>query len=111
MNLILLPLYILKFWYLEAPIALLKYFFHLNKAFFHLFSLPLMLRTFFRPWKNEYREGLVRFSIFMGIVFKTFFIIADLFIFAFLILFEIILYVAFLAWPVVTFYMLFVKLI
>lgn len=111
MSIILLPFYILKFWYLEAPIKLLKYFVHLNKAFFHLFSLPLMLRTFFKPWKNEYREGLVKFSIFMGMVFKTMFIIADIFLFSLLFLFEVVVFMAFLAWPVLTFYMLFVKLI
>lgn len=111
MSIILLPFYILKFWYLEAPINLLIYFFHLNKAFFNLFSLPLMIRTFFRPWKNEYRKGLIRFSIFMGIVFKTMFIIADIFLFAFLLMLEIVLFIAFLAWPILTFYMLFVKLI
>nr|MBI5455661.1 hypothetical protein [Candidatus Levybacteria bacterium] len=111
MSIILLPFYILKFWYLEAPINLLKYFFHLNKAFFHLFSLPLMLRTFFKPWKNEYREGLIKFSIFMGMAFKSIFIIADIFLFLFLLLLEVVLFMGFLAWPIITFYMLFVKLI
>ncbi|HYM65459.1 MAG TPA: hypothetical protein VES68_03175 [Candidatus Sulfotelmatobacter sp.] len=110
MSLILLPLYILKFWYLEAPIKLLRYFFHLNKAFFNLFSLPLMIKTFFRPWKNEYREGLVKFSIFMGMVFKTMFIVADLFILFFLILFEVIVFMGFLAWPVLAFYLPFIKI-
>jgi hypothetical protein len=111
MSIVLLPFYILKFWYLEAPIKLFAYFFHLNKAFFHLFSLPLMLRTFFRPWKNEYREGLVKFSIFMGMVFKTLFIMSDLLIFSLLLIFEIIIFIAFLAWPFVAIYMLFVKII
>ena len=111
MGIILLPFYILKFWYLEAPAKLLNYFFHLNKAFFNLFSLPLMIRTFFRPWKNEYREGLIKFSIFMGMAFKTVFIVADVFIFLFLLLFEIILFLAFLIWPLATFYVPFVKLI
>lgn len=111
MSIILLPFYILKFWYLEAPINLLKYFFHLNKAFFHLFSLTLMLKTFFKPWKNEYREGLIKFSIFMGMVFKTMFIVADIFLFSLLLLFEVVLFIAFLAWPILTFYITFTKLI
>lgn len=111
MSIILLPFYILKFWYLEAPVKLLTYFFHLNKAFFHLFSLPLMIRTFFRPWKNEYREGLIKFSIFMGMAFKSMFIIADIFLFSLLLLFEVVLFIAFLAWPLATFYIPFVKLI
>lgn len=111
MSIILLPFYILKFWYLEAPLALLKYFYHLNKAFFHVFSLPLMIRTFFRPWKNEYREGLVKFSIFMGMVFKTMFIIADLFLFFFLLVLEVIIFITFLIFPLAAFYIPFVKLI
>lgn len=111
MGVVLLPFYILKFWYLEAPVKLLYYFFHLNKAFFHLFSLPLMIRTFFRPWKNEYRKGLVGFSIFMGVAFKSMFIIADIFLFVALLLFEVVLFIAFLAWPLATFYIPFVKLI
>jgi hypothetical protein len=111
MSLVLLPFYILKFWYIEAPLNLLKYFYYLNRAFFHLFSLPLMIRTFFKPWKNEYREGLIKFSIFMGIIFKTMFIVADLFLFFFLVLFEIVVFVAFLAFPLAAFYIPFTKLI
>ncbi len=111
MNLVLLPFYVLKFWYFEAPVRLIKYFLNLNKVFFHFFSLPLMLRTFFRPWKNEYREGLVRFSIFMGIVFKTMFIIVDLMLFSALLIFELIVFFVFLTWPFLAFYISFVKII
>lgn len=111
MGLIILPFYIFKFWYFEAPIALLSYFFNLNKSFFHFFSLPLMIRTFFKPWKNEYRKGLVGFSIFMGMVFKTLFIAADLVLFFFLILFEIAGFILFSAFPVLAFYLAFVRLI
>jgi hypothetical protein len=104
------PLYILKFWYLEAPKQLLSFFISLDKAFLGVFSLPLMLKTFFRPWKNEYREGLVGFSIFMGVVIKSLFILADLVLFIGLIIFEIILFIGFLIWPFATFVLPFVKL-
>ena len=109
-KLILLPLNILKFWYLEAPFLLFSYFSSLNIAFLNLFSLSLMIKTFFKPWKNEYREGLIRFSIFMGIAIKSILIITDLFLLAFLVVFEIIVFIAFLAWPFATFYMPFLKL-
>lgn len=109
MRLLLLPLYILKFWYLEAPLALFAYFMSLNRTFLNLFSLPLMLRTFFRPWKNEYRKEFVRFSIFMGMAFKTILIAIDLILFLALIIFELALYAVFLAWPILTVYLLFVK--
>lgn len=111
MNLIFLPIYVLEFWYLEAPKNLLIYFYHLNKAFLHLFSLPLMIRTFFRPWKNEYREGLIWFSIFMGIVFKTILIFVDLILFAALLFSEVTFFVLFLAWPALIIYVSFVKVI
>ena len=35
-----------------------------------MFSIKMLLQTFFQPIKNEYREGLVRFSIAMGIFVK-----------------------------------------
>lgn len=105
-----LPVYLIKFWYLEAPLRLLKFFNNLNKSFFNAFSLPLMLKTFFKPWKNEYRQGLVRFSIFMGITIKSLFILADMFIFFFLVLFEIVVFAVFLIWPFLTFYLPFIKI-
>jgi len=108
-RLVLLPIEILKFWYLEAPVLLFTYLLSLNKAFFGLFSLPLMFRTFFKPWKNEYREGLIGFSRFMGMIIKTFFILGDMAIFAGLILCELVVFIAFLAFPVLAFYLAFIK--
>lgn len=37
----------------------------------NLLSVPLLLRTFFKPLKSEYREGLVLFSVLMGIIVKS----------------------------------------
>ncbi len=105
-----LPVQILKFWYLEAPLNILRFFVSLNKAFFGVFSLPLMVKTFFKPWKNEYREGLVGFSIVMGMAMKSLFIFADLFLFAGLILLEVIIFLVFLLLPVSVFVLPFIKL-
>lgn len=69
-----------------------------------------MLKTFFKPWKNEYREGLVRFSVFMGIAFKTLFIITDVFLFVLLLLFELTFFVAFLIFPIAIFYLPFIRI-
>jgi hypothetical protein len=104
-----LPINILKFWYLEAPISLLSFFLSLNKAFLGLFSLPLMIQTFFRPWKNEYRKGLVGFSIFMGMIIKTAFIAGDLVLLCCLLIIEALLFFVFLLSPVLAFYLPFVK--
>lgn len=97
-----LPLVFLKFWYLEAPIKILKFFSTLNQSLLSLLSLPLLIKTFFRPWKNEYRKGLVVFSIVMGMFIKTFVIAADIVIFVFILVAEIVFFIFFLLWPVAT---------
>ncbi len=102
-----LPLLWLKFWSFEAPLNLVLYFVSLNTAFLQLFSLTLFFRTFFKPIKNEYRDGLVGFSIAMGMVVKTILIIVDLTILAVLIAGEIIILVLFLALPFIILLVLF----
>jgi hypothetical protein len=102
-----LPLAFLKFWFLAAPLALIAYFASLNKAFLHLISLPLFLRTFFKPLKNEYRPGLVGFSIGMGIAVKSVLIVIDLGAFALLLVLEVGMLLAFLAVPFATVWLLF----
>jgi len=107
-DLILLPLSFLKFWFIEAPILLVHFFVSLNKAFLQLFSLPLLVKTYFKPWKNEYRQGLVGFSIAMGMFIKTFVILADLILFFLLLVIELSFFIAFIVWPFVTVYLLFI---
>lgn len=102
-----LPLLFLRFWFLEAPIGLLSFFGSLNHAFLQLFSLPLLVKTFFKPWKNEYRKGLVGFSIGMGMFIKTFFILADLILLFVLLAIELVVVVIFLTWPIATALLLF----
>jgi hypothetical protein len=98
---------LLKFWFIESPVALFKFFSSLNSAFFQLFSLPLLLRTYFQPLKNEYRQGLVGFSRAMGIFIKTFFIIADLLMLIILLTIEIVVFVGFIFFPIATVALLF----
>ena len=45
----------------------LNFFAQLNRYAASLLSIPLILKTFFKPLKNEYREGLVLFSVLAGI--------------------------------------------
>jgi ATP-dependent Clp protease ATP-binding subunit ClpC len=102
----LLPVEFLRFWFETAPVELVGFFGSLNKAFLQLSSLPLLIKTFFKPWKNEYREGLVGFSIGMGMFIKTFIIIADIILLIALILFEVCFISGFLIWPIATFFLL-----
>lgn len=85
---------------MEAPRGLISFFASLNNAFLQLFSLPLLIRTYFKPWKNEYRKGLVGFSIAMGMFVKTFVILADIILFILLLTLEGILIVSFIFWPI-----------
>ena len=104
-----LPLLFLKFWFYDAPKSILGYCGSMNNAFFQLFSLPLLLQTYFKPWKNEYRKNLVAVAIGLGIFIKTFVILADLIIFLLLLAVEISFVAVFIAWPLATIYMLFMK--
>lgn len=102
-----LPILFLKFWFFEAPREIFFYFLSFNNAFLQLFSLPLLLRTFFKPIKNEYRKGLVGFSIGMGMFIKTWIIALDLFVLAILMLFELTFLVGFVLWPLAAIVVLF----
>ncbi|OGG03277.1 hypothetical protein A2W14_00355 [Candidatus Gottesmanbacteria bacterium RBG_16_37_8] len=95
-----LPIIFLRFWFWEAPASIISFFASLNSAFLQLFSLPLMVKTYFKPWKNEYRQGLVAFSIGMGMFIKTFVILVDLLLFITLFLTEIALTLAFIFFPI-----------
>ncbi|MEN9407258.1 MAG: hypothetical protein RLZZ455_474 [Candidatus Parcubacteria bacterium] len=102
-----LPGVFLKFWYVDSLLGLTHFFATLNHAFFQLFSLPLLLKTFFRPLKNEYRDGLVGFSIGMGIAIKSILIFVDLLLFLLLLLGETFFILAFLLLPIATVVLLF----
>ncbi len=66
-----LPFEFLHWWFIESTFNLLKIMRYFLQVFNNLFSVQLLLKTFFKPWKNEYREGLVRFSLFMGMFIKS----------------------------------------
>lgn len=103
-----LPVLFIKFWFFEAPLKLTKYFLSLNHALVQFLSIPLLASTFFRPIKNEYRKGLVLFSVVFGMIVKSAFIFAGLFILGLAVFIEIILVVLFVLWPFLSFYILFI---
>ena len=99
----------LRFWFVDSPVALFKFFASLNSAFLELFSLTLFLKTFFKPLKNEYRQGLVGFSRAIGMLIKTFLILVDLLILLVLLAVEIIIFGAYVLFPFATIAMLFLS--
>jgi hypothetical protein len=107
MDVIILFMQFLKFWFIDGPIGLVNYFSSFNKAFLELFSLGLLVKTFFKPWKNEYRKGLVGFSIGMGIAIKSIVILVDILVFLVLLLAEGVFLLGFILWPFATVGLLF----
>lgn len=98
----------LQFWFVQAPLGLIIFFQSFNNAFLKLFSFQLLTRTFFKPWKNEYREGLVGFSIIMGMILKSMVIVFDLFILMVLVLFETCFVVTFVLTPLIAIIIVFI---
>lgn len=96
-----LPLQFLLWWFVEATFTLFKIMRFSLAAAYHLLGTGSLIKTFFKPWKNEYREGLVRFSILMGMFMKTMLLIFDLFFFSLLILTEFILLLGWILLPLI----------
>jgi hypothetical protein len=84
------PLYLIAFWYTDVLGGALRVFAEFNNYTASLLSLPLILKTFFRPLKNEYREGLVVFSIVTGVVIKSFLLLISISIICVFLLIELI---------------------
>ncbi|HSX57725.1 MAG TPA: hypothetical protein VLE47_00440 [Candidatus Saccharimonadales bacterium] len=97
--LISLPLEFLNWWFVEATFNLFKILRFVLAAALRLLGVELLLKTFFKPWKNEYREGLTRFALFMGMGIKTFILFFDFLFFSALIFLEGLILVAWLAFP------------
>ena len=70
-GLLLYPYFLVGFWYRDFLFGAIKTSYYVFIYTQDLLSVPLLSRTFFKPLKSEYREGLVFFSIFMGILIKS----------------------------------------
>lgn len=103
----LLPLVFLRFWFIDSPKNLFSIFGSFNNAYLQLSSLSILVSSYFKPWKNEYREGLIGISIAMGIFIKTVVIIADIILFLIILIVEILLFVCFISLPALSIFSIF----
>lgn len=101
-SFLLLIFQFIVFWFIEAPKAMIAYFISFNNATIKFLSLFILIKTFFKPWKNEYREGLVGFSIIMGMIIKSMIIFFDIVVLLVLFIFELVAIFLFACWPVIT---------
>lgn len=90
-----LPITFIAWWFLESPRLILKILTFIFELSIHQLGYTSLFKTFFKPWKSEYRKGLVRFSIFMGMVIKGFMIFIETLIILFLLIVE---FFAFIFW-------------
>lgn len=102
-----LPLTFFAYFFIELPLSVMRYFISLNKAFLQLFSLPLIIRTFFVPWKNEYRSRYIPVALGLGITIKTMVIFVNIVLFILLLLCELLFVLFIMLWPIVTILLLF----
>lgn len=72
------PYFLLVFWIKDVIFGSIVLSKNILAYWLDLVSLRLLLRSFFKPLKNEYRDGLVIFSILMGMIVKTILMIAIL---------------------------------
>lgn len=104
------PLDLLVFWYHDVGFGVIDFFVKLNSYLAKLFSVGLLLQTFFKPLKNEYRKGLVLFSIVFGIFIKTFLLSLVGFFFLILIIIELFIIALFFILPGLLLYLFYVGL-
>jgi len=104
------PFYLIAFWYKDVLSALFNFFIDFNRYIAALLSVPLLLRTFFKPLKNEYRDGLVLFSIVCGIVIKTVLLSVSILIIVTILFVEFLLGLFLVVLPLLLIFLLFQKI-
>jgi len=95
------PGYLTMFWFRDVLGSVVRFFIEFNRYVLSLLSFYLLLKTFFKPLKNEYRSGLVLFSTIFGIAIKSFIIGIDLGILLFIFALESIVLIFLLLLPIV----------
>ena len=80
------PIIFISWWFLESPKIIYKILYFFFAASVQQLGYKSLFKSFFKPWKNEYREGLVGFSVIMGIAIKSLLIFVESFLVLFLLL-------------------------
>src|SRR3989344_2745423 len=102
-----LPFYFTRWWYYEAPPKLFTYLTRILWRIAHLLSVELLLKTFFEPWRKEYRKGFVAVARFVGISVKAIFLFFDLFILGAILIWSVFIFVSWFLLPLTPFLALF----
>lgn len=96
----LLPVNFILWWFTDNIRLIYKILSFIFLTIVHLFGYKSLFKTFFKPWKNEYREGLVGFSRLIGIFIKSTLIFTETF---FILLLFFILTMVFVFWVLLPF--------
>ncbi|MDP2671269.1 MAG: hypothetical protein Q8P13_02290 [bacterium] len=99
-----LPIDFVVWWFLEATVELIQILIYIFRAFLQLLSIDSIFKTFFKPWKNEYREGLTRFATFFGVGLKSLLLVFDAFFLVGLIAIEASLFLVWVVLPFIFFW-------
>jgi len=102
-----LPFYFTRWWYYEAPPKLFTYLTRVLGGIAHLLSVELLLKTFFEPWRAEYRKGFVAVARFVGISVKAIFLIFDFLILSAILIWGVFIFISWFLLPLTPFWALF----
>ena len=95
-----LPVNFVVWWFTDNIRLIYKILSFIFLTVVHLFGYKSLFTTFFKPWKNEYREGLVGFSRLIGTAIKSTLIFTETF---FIIILFTVLVAVFIFWVLLPF--------
>lgn len=104
------PIYLVLFWYKDILGSVFIFFIQINRYAASILSVPQFLKTYFKPVKNEYRDGLILFSIILGIVIKSFLLVISILILLVMLLLEVMVLSLFILMPIIMIYVLIIGL-
>jgi len=109
MGILSYPLLVVLFWYKEGIFYILLYFRSFDDYCIRLLSLHGLFSSYFKPLKNEYRKNLILFSILFGVIVKTCLIAISLLLLFFILLFEGLLLLLYILFPILPLFILFLS--